>query len=1432
MLAFGQITQDQYKKFLYIYDRNHYTTLFPNSSESISAKDRFEAYGIVMQPMKPVQRTYNIDEKLHISKQYYIKTSSYPLVPDMIKGTPLEALLQDMKKNKVQRVAFVSATKQGVAGSKNLFDTDGNYSENFLQNNQNILERDGFRIQLEVPYKDNKDEIREGTQLSKLLFVDIPEELRVSYQGKQTSISELKQKYNDYHRAIVKVKTNELLEELGATLDENGLPIVTDLNKLAKIIQEEGIDRGYSINSLLGLDLDSQGRFKVPLTFLPNTGQIQPVLTAIVSNRIARLKMPGKSYVQGSEFILNRGQITTDVTSVDQRSIVWTKPEYSGLSKLNYLREENGRVKPAQIIMPFYFIGENGKRIDLRNYTTKDKEGRTILDASKIDPELLEMNGFRIPFQGHNSGMWFEIVGFLPYEMGDLIIVPGEIAAQMGSDYDVDKLYAYMFNYNINQFGNISKVDSTNPDTVEAYQNALIDVHKSIFTSRELFQPILDPLSFADVEEAIAELGSEESKEFLGSFDPTYQRDVYFSNRGGQLGVGITANANTSHALAQSINLFIKGEGIVFQNEIGENYVDHPTEGDINRVNRITEQTYSYLENGDIKNQNDGLQKSAWRLDKIYTFTNNPKTGQPYKISNLISQLLGVSVDNAKEQKLGAYGLNKHNFNVALTIVRSGFDLIMTKAFINQPILKEYYNAIGATEDMFTIDFTPNKREQVVNDIFSKYATKYNIPKPSLENTSLSDVKGLSLSELKTSLDINQVTDANATQQLNILMAFLHYKNLSDGLQGLVSALNIDTKGLPKNVSETINKQEAIENNVYDNALFGNTQRFVSETIPGLFAKLPTTFEAIFANPKAPLFAYSSAAYVAAQNKIQHLTGRPIVGQDKLDRFHNSVKQFLYTSGKIRTFDGMTLDEKRASLLYDTESNQSLQTRFLELQAKYPQNDLIRAINPVISEYPNDPKQLEIVLSSEEDYTERIRQYWEFMINNEEQTDLKDFAQDLLNYALLVSSQEYGTSNLIKYIPFSALDNIGFGEELNRINENMFQDEELLDAFVNQFIQHELDYVLAAKEKNFTKGSVVYQTITTIEGNKSVTTNTNIINKFSLAKYDPGTLSTNPAASLLREDADGNWDYPEVLSVFIDGNIGKLLYQKKQNSDGTVDYYRIDTLGANNISEYDFQALPEFKRSIIESNRSSAIIPTGNASTKIFETKIKENVSNDLSLSQQYFPTDQTISVTSLLQTITGKLGNMTDSQAEIFNNLAQAIGRYNLVTPIEIREGHSTKATTVYNSLENTVERIIFNPSEMFRDDRTGLNNELGGIRTILHELIHVLTLEQLNNPAYTNSTQYKKLTSVWEEYKDVVRNESKAKARGVNVNVFDAELFKLLVERFQTFRGTKTRQSDIYVGDLRKTVDNVINDNNEFNDVLFTLGKNLQNLAAEGKI
>lgn len=51
--------------------------------------------------------------------------------------------------------------------------------------------------------------------------------------------------------------------------------------------------------------------------------------------------------------------------------------------------------------------------------------------------------GYRIPTQGLNSMSAMEVVGYLPDFMADLIITPKDFTKQMGSDFDVDKIYIH-----------------------------------------------------------------------------------------------------------------------------------------------------------------------------------------------------------------------------------------------------------------------------------------------------------------------------------------------------------------------------------------------------------------------------------------------------------------------------------------------------------------------------------------------------------------------------------------------------------------------------------------------------------------------------------------------------------------------------------------------------------------------------------------------------------------------------------------------------------------------------------------------------------------------------------------------------------------------------------------------------------------------------
>jgi hypothetical protein len=1343
MKAYGDISPMQYKKALYIYDEADYRKEFGDEDVVITAQDKVNMMKIIMQPMKPVQRTYVIDGDLKISKQYYIKTSSYPIIPALVRGTPLEDLLNDMKKNEVQRIAFESGVKQGVAGSKDMFDENGQYNTKFFENNVNTLNRSGFRIQLQVPYKATKGAIREGTQMSKLLFVDINDNLEVSFQGKTAKISELREKFVQYHGAIIDIQRKKLLEEIGIL---EGVEEITfeSYKKLSDILRKEAMGRGYAGNSVRGLELANNGRFKIPLTFLPNAGQIEPVITAIVSNRIARLKMPGKSYVQGSEFVLNSKGKVAEGTELDKRGIVWTKAEYSGTPKLKYMRVENGEVKPAQIVMPFYFI--NGEeRVDLTQYTVS-QEGKTVLNTEKIDPELLALMGFRIPFQGHNSGMWFEVVGFLPEVAGDLILVPGEIAGQMGSDYDVDKLYSYMYAHSVDDKGVISKVKSTEPSTIEQYQNALIDIHKSIFTSNdpELIKAILLPLAFDDIEDAIQHHGPMGTSTFYGAYDPIYQRDTYFSNLMGKGGTAISANANTSHALAQQSNLFIKGQGVMFRDENGSRYddsVDNASEIDDNGVNERTLETYEYEQNVpgggmDIVDQNiSGT--GAWRLDKIYTFP-NPVTGKRYVISNIISQILGISVDNAKEQKLGAFGINRHNFNTTLTIIRTGFDHFWAMAFINQPILREYYKRIGETEDMYNVQYVPNKKEKVVEDLYDEYAADYGISEMDMKMVKgTPDVEAFNFKELSENMRA-KVTSNNALMQVQVLKAFLRYKAISDALQNITSTFNVDVKGLPKNISETAEKEIEILQALETNSI-GNIRNYVSSTIPGLFLDVPTLATDMFLRGNNPVFAYKSAAYQQAIYNVSQYSGRMELNQERLDTIHNNIKQFIYSGFAFPNVDKFDVESERARLVFDYEAlgTKSVQTRVLELKAdpRYSRNELLGAINVISSKFTDDPKLVEIQMSNEDDYVQKVSEHWEHALYSDDEPELQSVARDLVKYALYIMPQEFGTTNIIKYIPFGYLEEIGFTEHLDNINTEVQYSHDLLENFGKQFLQHDVDFLLTAREKrDMIPGSII-------------TNSAGVIEKFTLPVIDPKNLGTARASSLVRTREVGGqtqYFYPRFLAVYINEALGKQIYEQTIVA-GVPTFYRIEKLSSNGMSQYAMDKADV--RTIVVSDyveeknigaSANAIIAATNAKS---DSVIQEKRDSRDYLTEGMSPYDMLHKIITVNDDIVmRKTVSPTNLRyAELFSWLAKEIQATNAInTRIIIDPEHQTTATTASDG-----SSITFNPTKI-KTGRTGLLTELEKQRSVLHEFLHVAVYK-----GDKRTKEWADIVEVWNTYR-----------------------------------------------------------------------------------
>ena len=435
-----------------------------------------EELNVVFQPIKPVHTGSYINKDQDVNRIVYIKSSAFPLLPQLTAGTRLDGLrnkMEELEKNtgRFTRASFQTANKVGATVKAiNPFDVNSlndikEYNANDTGSSVMVLKRDNFRIQQDVPFKSDKaqdDKVSMGTQFFKLLFGDgMVDADNFEIDGKKLTGKELYQHYNQAFKDIVDSKKAELFSELG--LDERGK--VIDQNqfmvKLQDLLIKEATSRGYSVKSLAGLKLEQlQAKagvyyeFKTPLWLSSDSNRYESLLNAIITNRIMKHKMPGNGFVAGSEAGFS---FKENLEGVDKSRIIylngWNGKELQGVHTEDV--DGNPVFKKAQVFVPSKFKGPDKKLIDLfegfngkeGKYIIKKENGTLGLKEGMIDPALFNNFSFRTPTSSHVSGSTIEIAGILPPEVGDLMIVPKNFTKQKGLDYDIDKESAYQLNH-------------------------------------------------------------------------------------------------------------------------------------------------------------------------------------------------------------------------------------------------------------------------------------------------------------------------------------------------------------------------------------------------------------------------------------------------------------------------------------------------------------------------------------------------------------------------------------------------------------------------------------------------------------------------------------------------------------------------------------------------------------------------------------------------------------------------------------------------------------------------------------------------------------------------------------------------------------------------------------------------------------------------
>lgn len=344
-----------------------------------------------------------------------------------------------------------------------------------------------YCIQQEVPVHFKDHDQQHGSQIrmitpSDLLSVDTyGNPVTYKVEGRELSAKEFREEYEQTIADNIQQSINELVKELH-------LDAANQVEKniiLSRILQDEILSSPrYGLDMYLACSLNpATGEFRIPLGDPIQANRIEQLLNSIIKKRVNEQKIAGGPVVQVSNFGTSRrlnirfkdrngGLLKTrdeftkswkpaetgakmDVKSLANKLMKEEKLSYMTAIKEAKRRIEESQNAPKQTADEAYeqYIRNNQGGIayfevfapifndDIFHRFANPDGTIDIAAMEKVCPEALQMIGYRIPTEDKYSCAPIKIVGFLPREAGEGIMLPYDITLLTGSDFDVDKEY-------------------------------------------------------------------------------------------------------------------------------------------------------------------------------------------------------------------------------------------------------------------------------------------------------------------------------------------------------------------------------------------------------------------------------------------------------------------------------------------------------------------------------------------------------------------------------------------------------------------------------------------------------------------------------------------------------------------------------------------------------------------------------------------------------------------------------------------------------------------------------------------------------------------------------------------------------------------------------------------------------------------------------
>jgi len=444
------------------------------------------------------------------------KNSYTTVTKEMALGMPIMQRALNAFNQGVDVVNPVSATKGAKIDPQNIYDGELDVSKAM------VMDSTGLRFPQLIPMK-KQTEILFSRQVRKNAIANIVANGVYKLGGQKIQGSMLKDLLHGLIATNIKTDTDKLHKELGldrlykATLgtEEYAKAKLKYLESVRDVLSTQIKDRNLGSNYSKALEIIADGKydykFRVPLSFPTYQSAFEQVYASIFKKNIFDQMIKGKELVQVAEM----GGYMVD-----------------------------GQQKELKM-----YTGTGRAHVKIKRSILGIPSDMSIEEAKEKFPHKLEALGYRVPNQGKNSTLPIEVVGFLPDSHDKAIMVPGGITRQMGSDFDIDKMF--IIQRELNEDGSKIKTSLPKVKSLEELDKfleslsreerdaMLYDAMDAVITSPLHLEEVVSPLdnkTLPDLAKVLAK------PEITNPLNPLVEITMENRNKTGQAMTGIWAN--------------------------------------------------------------------------------------------------------------------------------------------------------------------------------------------------------------------------------------------------------------------------------------------------------------------------------------------------------------------------------------------------------------------------------------------------------------------------------------------------------------------------------------------------------------------------------------------------------------------------------------------------------------------------------------------------------------------------------------------------------------------------------------------------------------------------------------------------------------------------------------------------------------------------